>query len=186
MIRKVIYEGLSKPQAYFIVGMPGSGKSTYAKTLIRNLNLKESDVYIQDDDVEIEKYCGMNNDPTVEMLKKAERDIEQSFNKYIDNGGSVYINVNVANVTPKYVYSIAEILCEYFNFDVNIIVIDCALDTAVYARSGQVEGQRYVEKVYIEETYDTIQEIIKDNGRKYCREIENNIDGDVTFRIYKR
>lgn len=111
---------MKKPKLIVMVGLPGSGKSTYAKELIKN---KKADIILSSDSIR-EELTGDENNQTVN--DKVFKLLYQRMNDYLTEGKSVIIDATNTTLKSRLrIMSECKVSCSKEAIVVNPTVLEC-------------------------------------------------------------
>ena len=154
-----------KKHLYLMMGVPGSGKSTYAKNI-----LKDGDIYISRDEI---RYSLLTDED--DYFAK-ENEVIRTFIENIDKSlvieeccGDVY--ADATHLSPK---SRAQVLNQLKNKDkVSVIYLDIPLNI-VLERNAQREGRALVPENIVRRMYNSIILPTKEEGIEELIIIDEN------------
>lgn len=154
-----------KKHLYLMMGVPGSGKSTYAKNI-----LKDGDIYISRDEIryslltEEDDYFAKEN----EVIKTFIENIDEAL-EVKEYCGNVY--ADATHLSPK---GRAQVLNQLKNKDkVSVIYLDIPLNI-VLERNAQREGRALVPENVVRRMYNSIILPTKEEGIEELIIIDEN------------
>lgn len=111
---------MKKPKLIVMVGLPGSGKSTYAKELVKN---KKADIILSSDSIR-EELTGDENNQTVN--DKVFKLLYQRMNDYLAEGKNVIIDATNTTLKSRLrIMSECKVSCSKEAIVVNPTVLEC-------------------------------------------------------------
>ena len=136
-----------KKHLYLMMGAPGSGKSTYAKNI-----LKHGDIYVSRDEIRYslltdeDDYFAKENEVIKTFIENIDKSLEME-----EYCGDIY--ADATHLSPK---SRAQILNQLKNKDkVSVIYLDIPFKT-ILQRNAQRSGREFVPETAIRRMYNSI------------------------------
>lgn len=177
----LIYPKVKNPDAFFMAGSPGAGKTEYSKSFIENLETKQpARKIVRIDADEIRDFLPMYNKNSTEIQGAASLGVEKLLDHVLKNKQEFLLDATFSNYELSH-KNVTRSISHNYRVGLEYIYQDPIDAWKFTKRREEKEGRKVPKKVFIDAFFNA-----KENVNRIKRELGSSVDLNLIIKNYNQ